>query len=81
MRKANLPDLYNLLDTLVALRIELEEQSGNCETMQVFSGPKVQELRSLLDAAIGSTNHLIEQKRDRESFYPAYARRWGTAPS
>ena len=78
MHKANLPDLYNLLDALVALRIELDEHSGNCEARQVFSPPKVQELRSLLDAAIGSTKHFIGQKRERDSFLPSYARRSGT---
>jgi hypothetical protein len=77
MRRSNLPDLYNLLDALVALRIELEEHGEDSEAMQVFTSAKVQELRSLLDAAIGSTEHLIGQKHDGESFYPHYARRPG----
>jgi hypothetical protein len=38
----------------------------------------VQELRSLLDAAIASTKHFIGQKHDGESFHPQYERRPGT---
>ena len=75
MRKSNLPDLYNLLDVLVALRIEFEEHGEGREAMQVLTSAKVQELRSLLDAAIGSTKDFIGQKHDGESFYPQYARR------
>ncbi len=75
MAKADQSDLYNLLDALVALRIEFEEHGEDCEAMQVVTSAKVQELRSMLDAAIGRTKHLIGQKHDGESFYPRYARR------
>ena len=75
MGKADQSDLYNLLDALVALRIEFEEHGEDCEAMQVVTSAKVQELRSVLDAAIGRTKHLIGQKHDGESFYPRSARR------
>jgi hypothetical protein len=71
MRKSNAPDLYNLLDALVALRIEFEQHGEDPEAMQVFTSAKVQELRSLLDAAIGSTKHFIGQKHDGEDVLSA----------
>ena len=77
MRQSNLPDLYNLLDALVALRIEFEERGEDGEVMQVFTSAKVRELRSLLDAAIGSTKHFIGDKHGREPFYPQHLTRSG----
>jgi hypothetical protein len=63
--------------SLVALRIEFEEHGADREAMQVFTPAKVQELRALLDAAIGGTKRLVDQKHDGVSFYPAYASRSG----
>ena len=72
MRKSNVPDLYNLLDALVALRIEFEEHGEDGEAMQVLTSAKAQELRSLLDAAIGSTKHFIGQKHDGVDLFPQH---------
>ncbi len=77
MPKSDRPDLYNLLDALVALRIEFEERGDDREAMQVLTSAKAQELRSLLDAAIGSTKEFIGAKQDGEAFYPHYSRRPG----
>jgi hypothetical protein len=69
MAKSDWPNLYSLLDTLVALRIEFEGHGEDREVMEVLAPAKVRELCSLLDAAIGSTKLFIGEKYRREPFY------------
>ncbi len=77
MAKSDLPNLYSLLDTLVALRIECEGHGEDRDVREVFTPAKVRELCSLLDAAIGSTKLFIGEKYRREPFYPQNPRRPG----
>ena len=54
--------LYDLLDTLVALRIKFGTGADEDELMAVLVPAKMREVRTMLDAAISSTKQIISDQ-------------------
>lgn len=51
--------LYDLLDSLVALRLEVAEGAEGEEALAVLGRAKVCEVQTMLDVAIASTKKII----------------------
>lgn len=57
---ASARNLYDLLDTLVAIRLDVDEGAHSAGMATGLSAEETQGVRKLLDRAIASTKNIIE---------------------